>query len=150
MATLCLVNLVVALAPNGLAVPLEGEDVRGDPIEEPAVVTNDDDAAAEAQEGVFQGAERVHVEVVGGLVEEEQVAAAAEQLGQGDAVPLAAGQLSDLPLLIRPFEIEPGHIAARGHAALAQHQVVYPAGDLLEDGLAAVQRVAVLIDVGGN
>ena len=41
-----LVLLVVALEPDRLAVALEGEDVGGDAVEEPAVVADDDGAAA--------------------------------------------------------------------------------------------------------
>ena len=60
---------------------------------------------------LFQRPQRVHVEVVRRLVEQQQVAAATQQLGQVDAVPLAAGQLADLPLLVRPLEVEPRHVA---------------------------------------
>ena len=88
------VGLVVAFAPDRLAVPLEGEDVRGDAVEEPAVVADDHGAAAEVEQRLLQGPQRVHVEVVGRLVEQQQVAAAAQQLGQVDAVALAAGQLA--------------------------------------------------------
>src|SRR5205823_5333661 len=40
LLALRLVHLVVALAPHRLAVALEGEDVRGDAVEEPAVVAD--------------------------------------------------------------------------------------------------------------
>ena len=111
------VGLVVAFAPDGLAVALEGEDVRGDAVEEPAVVADDHGAAAEVEQGVFQGAQRIDVEVVGRLVEQQQVAAAAQQLGQVDAVAFAAGQLADLALLVGALEVEPGDVAARGDLA---------------------------------
>src|SRR5262245_54848489 len=42
-----LVGLVIAVAPDDLAVPLEREDMRRDPVEEPAVMSDDDGAAAE-------------------------------------------------------------------------------------------------------
>jgi len=45
-------------------------------------VADDDGAAAEIDQGVFEGAKHVDVEVVGRLVQEEQVTAALEQLGQ--------------------------------------------------------------------
>jgi hypothetical protein len=56
------------------AVVLEGEDVRGDAVEEPAIVRDDDRAAGEALEGLLERADGVHVEVVGRLVEQEHVA----------------------------------------------------------------------------
>ena len=49
----------------------EGEDVRRDPVEEPPIVA-DDGAAGELDERLLERAERVDVEVVRRLVEEEQ------------------------------------------------------------------------------
>src|SRR5947209_2911228 len=62
------IRLVVALTPDGLAVPLERKNVRGDAVQEPAVVTDDHHAAAEVQQGIFQGTQGLHVEVIGRLV----------------------------------------------------------------------------------
>src|SRR5947209_12776614 len=87
---LLLIDLVVALAPDDAAVALEGEHVRRNAVEEPAVVRDDDGTAAEVDERVFERTQRVHVEVVGRLVEQQKVSAAAEKLRQVDAVPLAA------------------------------------------------------------
>ena len=101
-----LVVLVVALEPDDLAVALEGQDVGGDAVEEPAVVADDHGAAGEAQQRLLQRAQRVDVEVVGRLVEQQQVAAAVQQLGQVDAVALAAGEVADLLLLVGPLEVE--------------------------------------------
>ena len=79
----------VALEEAHLAVALEGEDVGRDPVEEPAVVADDDDAARERLEAGLERAQRVDIEVVRRLVEEQHVAARLEQLRQVDAVPLA-------------------------------------------------------------
>src|SRR3712207_7404899 len=49
-------------------------------------------AAGEVEERLLERAQRVDVEVVRRLVEEQDVAAALEQLGQVDAVALAARQ----------------------------------------------------------
>jgi hypothetical protein len=75
-----LVVLEVALEPFDVGVALEGEDVGADAVEEEAVVADDDGAAGEVDEGVLEGAQGLDVEVVGGLVEEEDVAAGAEEL----------------------------------------------------------------------
>src|SRR5690606_19962001 len=47
--TIRLVLRVVALEPHHLTVALEGEDVRGDTVQEPAVVRDDDGAAGEGE-----------------------------------------------------------------------------------------------------
>src|SRR3954465_12542324 len=86
-------GLVVAVAPDDLAVPLEGEDVGGDPVEEPPVVADHHGAAAEVEDRLLEGPEHVDVEVVGRLVQEQEVASALEELGQVDPVPLAPGEV---------------------------------------------------------
>ena len=57
-------------------------------------------AAGELQQRVLERAQRVHVEVVGRLVEQQHVAAALEHLGQVQPVALAARELADLLLLV--------------------------------------------------
>ena len=107
-----LVGLEVALEPRDLAVALEGEDVGGDAVEEPAIVGDDHGAAGEGEEGLLERAQGVDVEVVGRLVEEQEVAAAVEELGQVEAVALAAGELADLGLLVGALEVERGGVLA--------------------------------------
>ncbi len=104
---LLLVGLIVAFVPDGFALPFKGEDVGGDAVQKPAVVADDDGAAAEVEQSVFEGAQRFDVEVVGRLIEQQQVAAAPQQLRQMDAVAFAAGALGDLALLIGALEVEP-------------------------------------------
>src|SRR4051812_30205177 len=69
-----------ALEPRDLRVALEGEDVRGDPVEEPAIVCDHDRAAGELEQRVLESPQRVDVEVVRRLVEQQDIAAAAQQL----------------------------------------------------------------------
>ena len=108
----------VALEPADLAVALEGEDVGRDPVEEPAIVADDDGAARERLEAGLERPERVDVEVVRRLVEEQDVAARLEQLGQVDPVPLAARQLADELLLVGAAEVEARDVGP-GRAARA-------------------------------
>src|SRR5262245_2428143 len=68
LPALGLIRLIVAVAPDDAAIALEREDVRGDPVEEPAVVADDHGAAAEVEQGVLQGPEHIDVEIVGRLV----------------------------------------------------------------------------------
>ena len=55
------------------------EDVGADAVEEEAVVADDHGAAGEVDKGVLQGAEGFDVEVVGGLVEQKDIAAFFQQ-----------------------------------------------------------------------
>ena len=99
-------------------------------------------------EAALERPERVDVEVVGGLVEQEHVAAGAQQLGQVDAVALASGELADLLLLVGAVEVERRDVLPAVDLLAAHEQEVLPAGDLLVDGLRRVERVAALVDVG--
>ena len=137
----------VALEPADLAVALEREHVRRDPVEEPAIVADDDGAAGERLEAGLERPERVDVEVVGRFVEQQDVAARLQQLGQVDAVPLAAGQLADGLLLVRAAEVEARHVGAGGQLAGADLDELVALGDLVEDRLVGGQVVAALVDV---
>ena len=95
-----------------MAVAFEGEDVGGDAVEEPAIVRDHDGAAGELQQRVLERAQRVDVEVVGRLVQQQQVAAGAQQLRQVDAVALAAREVGDALLLVAALEVEPRDVLA--------------------------------------
>ena len=62
-------------------------------------------------------------------------------------VPLASRERADLLLLIGPHEHEFGDIAAGVDGPFAELDRVVAAGDLLEDRLVRVERVATLVDV---
>ena len=65
----------VAFEKRHLAVAFEGQDVGGDAVEEPAVVADDDGAAGEVFQRFFERAQGVDVQVVGGLVQQQDVGA---------------------------------------------------------------------------
>ena len=77
--TILLVGLEVAFEPVPLGwvlvIALPRQDVRGDAVEEPTIVGDDHGAAGEAEQRVFKGFQRLDVQIVGGLVEQQQVAA---------------------------------------------------------------------------
>ena len=122
-----LVGLEVALEPHDLGVALEREHVRGDAVEEPAIVGDDHRAAREGQQRLLERAQRVDVEIVGRLVEQQHVAAAAQQLGQVHAVALAAREHADLALLVGALEVEAGDVGARVDLAVADLDVLVAA-----------------------
>src|SRR6185369_13282165 len=57
-----LIAFVVALEPDHLRVALEGQNVGGDTVEEPAVVADHHRAAGEGDERIFQSPQGVDVE----------------------------------------------------------------------------------------
>ena len=56
-----------------MRVPFKGQDVRGDAVEEEAVVRDDEHGPGEAQDRLLQRAQRADVQVVRGLVEDEDL-----------------------------------------------------------------------------
>ena len=68
------------------------DDLGGEAVEEVAVVGDDDERAGVAEQGFQEDLLRGQVEVVRGLVEEEAVGGLEEELGEGKAAPLAAGE----------------------------------------------------------
>src|SRR5665213_1138589 len=137
----------VSFEPADDRVVLEREDVRGDPIQEPAIVTDHDDAAGKREKSVFQCAERIDVEVVRWFVEEQHVAGASQHLRELDPIALATGDLADVLLLVTPLEAEARHVRAGMDLARSHDHVFLSATDLVEDGVLTVQGVTRLIDV---
>src|SRR5690606_26114521 len=100
------VRVVVAFVPGHAPIVFEREDRRGDAVEEVAVVGDDEAGAAELDDELFERAEGGDVEVVGRLVEHEQVRGVAQDLGEHHPRPLAAGERGDELLLLVPVEHE--------------------------------------------
>src|SRR5579883_546003 len=142
-----LIVLEVALEPLDVAVALEGEHVGRDAIEKPAIVADDDGAAGEVLEGLLESAQGVDIEVIGRLVEQENVGARLEHFGEMHTVAFAARERPDLLLLVRALEVEGAAVGARIDLALAELELVEAAGDFLPDGRVAVERIARLIDI---
>ena len=103
---------VAALEPSRLALALESENVRGNAVEEPAVVRDDHHAAAELLQTLFKRTQGRDVKVVRRLVQKQEVAARSEELREMDAVALAAGKDADFLLLLRTAEVESAGICS--------------------------------------
>ena len=84
---------VVALVGDALAA-VELEDPAGDVVEEVAVVGDRHDRALVLRQVLLQPGDRLGVEMVGGLVQQQQVRRAQQQPAQRHAPALAAGELA--------------------------------------------------------
>ena len=119
-----------------------------DAVEEVSVVGDDHRAAREVHDGVFEDAHGVDVQVVGRLVQQNEIPAAPQEFRQMDAVALAARELPDELLLGGTTEVELGDVGAAVDEFAADIQVLLVVGDFLIDGAGVHQFVAVLVDVG--
>ena len=72
----------VAVEPVDPAVALKGQNVGGDPVEEPAIMAYDHGAAGKALESVLKCPEGVDVEIVRRLVKKKHVAARLQHSGE--------------------------------------------------------------------
>ena len=91
------------------------------PLEEVPVVRDDDQRPRPAVQEVLQRGQRVDVEVVGRLVEQQHVRLGHEQSQQLQSAALATGQLADRRPLRVPHEAEPlAHLGRRDRPAPAE------------------------------
>ena len=95
---------VVAFPGKG-ACAVQLENPAGDVVEEVAIVRDGDDRSLVLVQEVLEPGDRLGVEMVGRLVEQQQVGRLQQQAAQRDAAPLAARQRS-----------RPRHPAAAGEA----------------------------------
>ena len=94
---LLLLEPLLVVAFVGVGAPgVHLEDPLGDVVEEVAVVRHHDEGALELLEEGLDPGDGFGVEVVGGLVEEEDVGVGDEQAAHGDAALLAAGEVAGL------------------------------------------------------
>ena len=128
LAAVCLVVGEIAFEPipgsRVLVGSFPGQDMRGDAIEEPAVVRGDDRAAGERKQRFLEAFERFGIQVVGGFVEQQQIAALFEREREVQTVPLAAGQDVRRLLLVGSLETERAHVGAARYLGLADDHVV--------------------------
>ena len=142
-ASFCSSQLGVVALERDAAAAVELEDPLRDVVEEVAVVGDRDDRARVLLEEALEPVDRLGIEVVGRLVEQQQVGVAEEQPGERHATLLAAGQRRDVGVV--------------GRAAQGVHRDVDVAlevpgvgrGDLvLEGGLLGADRLVVGVGVG--
>ncbi len=89
---------------------VELEDPAGDVVEEVAVVGDDQDGARVIAQMAFQPVHAFGIEMVGRLVEQQQVGLVEQQPAQRDAAALAAGQLGDVGVVGRAAQRVHGEV----------------------------------------
>ena len=129
---------------RGLALAVQREDHRGDTLEHEAVVGHQHEPALELGERVLEHLERRDVQVVGGLVEDEQVGGLAHEARDQDARLLAAREPADRHLeLLGPEQKALGPRGDVDGAALPGEGVAL-GGEGAAEGLVRIEAGAVL------
>ena len=94
---------------DAAALELEHRGAHG--LEEPAVVGDEHDGGVDRGESLLEPLERRDVEVVRGLVEQQQVGVAGERARERAARELAAREGVQRPVEVVVLEAEPAHAA---------------------------------------
>ena len=90
---------VVIVIPGAVlenTAPFEGKNRRANAIEKVTIVTDHDHGAAESNECLFEQSQGAKIEIVSGLVQNENVATALENFREQDSTPLTSAELIDL------------------------------------------------------
>ena len=83
--------LIVIAGPGGDGAPIEIDDPGRQLVNELPIVGDEDDGAAKILEELFQPVDGVDVQVVGRLVQQQQIGVAGERTGQGHLAQPATG-----------------------------------------------------------
>ena len=86
------IAVVAGVALDRMRLGIEVQDARHRMIEKLAIMRNDQHRAAIAAHKAFQPLQRLHVEVVGRLIEQQQIRLAQQQRRQAQAGFLAAAE----------------------------------------------------------
>ncbi len=149
LVAVCQEGLVIVLPVNQLAT-IQFHDAVGGALQESAVVCDQDDGAAKIQQQFFQPLDSGYVEMVGGLIQQEDVGVADQGAGQGGAAGPAAGK--------------GGHEIVGGHVELADHNLhtvlelpavgtidlVLQAGEFFHVGVGRRYKLVVLAEQGAG
>ena len=146
------VGLEVTLEPvpvTGVLVrAFVGKDVRRNTVKEPPVVCDDHSTTGELEQGILEAAESFHVQVVGGLIEQEKVSTLLESQCQVQAVTLTAGEHACLLLLVWTFETKGGDISTAGDFHVSDLDKVQTIGNNFPEVEVGVDTATTLVNLG--
>ncbi len=140
--------LVLGVAARGVgraSVAVEDEGFLGRALQQGPVVAHDHEGARPRLEEVLQGPERVEVEIVGGLVEQQHVGERRHCQQQLQATPFAARQGADrgpLQVGVEAEALHEPHLLPARLGGLAGHRLPHP--------LVGVEVTAGLVVVGDH
>ena len=86
--------------------------MRTDTVEEPTVVTDDHGTSGKVLQTFFESTERIHVDVVGGLVQQQHITFFLQAERQVQTVALTTGKHPAELFLVGAGEVETGQIGA--------------------------------------
>src|SRR5437762_13218234 len=125
----------------------ESENRGAHAIQEIAIVTDHDDAAAEGDERFLEQAQCSEIEIVRRFVEHQNVAAALQDFSQQHPAAFAAAELRDLGVDAVFAKKKSPQIRAQRDALFAERDVFSAAPDFFPNRFLIVEQDPILLDV---
>ena len=133
---------------DDLATAIEGDGRGGQTVDKVAVVADEDQGAVIVRQHVFEQVQRIHIQIVGRLIEDHQIGGRGQGLGQQEAVTLAARQAGDRLAKLAVAEQEVLGIGGNVAGIAAHHDLVAAIrSHHVPEGVAFLQSGAGLIDI---
>ena len=105
-------------------------------------------ASGEFDQRVFQRFQRLNIQIIRGLIEQQQIAALLQGEGKIQTIALATGEYAGQFLLVGTFETETGDICPCRYLDAADFDEVVAIGDGFPQILIRIEPCSVLIDIG--
>ena len=107
-----------------MAVALKSQDVRGDAVKEPTIVTDYYGAAGKFFKRLFKRPQSVHIKIIRWLIKQQQIGTAFQHLCQMHTVAFTTRELADLLLLVASLKIELADIGAGRYRTLSKFNLI--------------------------
>ena len=127
---------------------LPRKNMRGNAVKEHTVVAGYYCAAGERQQRFFETFERFYVQVVRGLIEQEQVAPLLQRKSEVQTIALTARKNAGRLLLVRALKAEVRHICTAGNLGFTYTDIIQPVGNHFPKRLFRVKTFTILVNVG--
>ena len=118
-----------------------------DAVQEPAVVADHNSAACKILQALLKRTQRIHIDIIGRLIEQQHIALLLERHSQLQTVSLTARQHAAFLLLIRTGKIETSQIGARIHVTPAQTYQLIAAAHHLVHALGRIYVLMLLVHI---
>ncbi len=122
----------------------QSQDMSRDAVKEPAVVADHHRAAGKVFQCFFQRPQGVHVEVVGGFVQQQNIRANGQCFGQVNTVALTPGKRGHLFLLVAAGKVERSAVSPAINRHIAKLEVIRPAGNFFKYRRLGVEGTALV------
>ena len=121
--------------------------MRAHPVQKPAIVRYNDRTAGEILDGFFEGPQGIHVNIVGGFVQQKHIGPLLEGQRQMRPVALPTGEVLEFFVLVRARKIEFAQVSPRVHLTTIHHHIFRTTGNQVNNRLVRNQIIVRLVHI---